>query len=227
MTIGTGGTATSGTRRLSPRHIPRRPEGSAGTLLGERGTYVDRAEGGLGARLHSEHPTARCRLLSPAISPCPAAWPRKSKRKASLRQAQPSALAASICAFHSCSLAATSASAKHAETVTELVPAEPGTVYAITDGLGPSTPDALWAGAGAAVASVSGVKAKLWTLVKDGQQATATVRTVDDMGLELRYEWNGELRQSQVYRDKDALHADAIKKREDLIARAGWTCRRV
>ena len=39
----------------------------------------------------------------------------------------------------------------------------------------------------------------LWRLVKAGHVAEARVRPIDGVGLELRYEWNGELRVSQMF----------------------------
>jgi len=47
------------------------------------------------------------------------------------------------------------------------------------------------------------------------------ITTVAGIGCELRFEWNNELRQSQVYRDKEELHQAALTKREELIRR-GW-----
>jgi hypothetical protein len=41
-------------------------------------------------------------------------------------------------------------------------------------------------------------------------------------GIELRYYWDLELRQSQVYRNGEELAAAANLKREELIAN-GWT----
>ena len=81
-TIGIACSATSGIRRLSPRHIPRRPEGSAGTPVAERGTCVDRAGERFGRRLLLEHAKTTCRILSPAISPYPATCRRNSKSEA-------------------------------------------------------------------------------------------------------------------------------------------------
>ena len=39
----------------------------------------------------------------------------------------------------------------------------------------------------------------LWRLVNAGHVAEARVRPIDGVGLELRYEWNGELRVSQMF----------------------------
>ena len=60
----------------------------------------------------------------------------------------------------------------------------------------------------------------IWTLQKDANKATATTRTVAGVGVELRYEFNGEVRQSQVYKDTDELAA-AASHRRDGLNRAG------
>jgi len=39
----------------------------------------------------------------------------------------------------------------------------------------------------------------LWRLVKVGHVAEARVRPIDGIGVERRYEWNGELRVSQMF----------------------------
>ena len=41
------------------------------------------------------------------------------------------------------------------------------------------------------------------------------------MGVELRFLWNGELRQSKVYRDAGELASDADVKRRALLEQ-GW-----
>ena len=61
----------------------------------------------------------------------------------------------------------------------------------------------------------------LWTLSKDGNEATATARAIHAVGLELRFSWNGELRVSQVYRDLEPLKEHAEAKRLELLER-GW-----
>ncbi len=61
----------------------------------------------------------------------------------------------------------------------------------------------------------------IWTLQKDANKATATTRTVAGVGVELRYEFNGEVRQSQVYKDTDELAAAASHRRDELNGR-GW-----
>jgi hypothetical protein len=61
----------------------------------------------------------------------------------------------------------------------------------------------------------------LWRLTKGGHTAEARVRAIDGIGLELRYEWNGELRASQVFKAWDELEAAAEEKRRELEAK-GW-----
>ena len=61
----------------------------------------------------------------------------------------------------------------------------------------------------------------LRTLAEEPNRARAVTRTVPGVGVELRYEWSGELRQSQVYRNGEELAAAANAKREELIAN-GW-----
>ena len=41
--------------------------------------------------------------------------------------------------------------------------------------------------------------------MKGGHVAEARVRPIDGIGVELRYEWNGELRVSPIFRSWDAL----------------------
>jgi hypothetical protein len=48
------------------------------------------------------------------------------------------------------------------------------------------------------------------------------VRPIDGVGLELRYEWNGDLRASQMFRTWEELEAAVGEKRGELEAR-GWT----
>jgi hypothetical protein len=61
----------------------------------------------------------------------------------------------------------------------------------------------------------------LWRLTKDGHSAEARVRPIEGIGLELRYEWNGDLRASQVFKSWDALEQAANEKRHELQAN-GW-----
>jgi hypothetical protein len=42
----------------------------------------------------------------------------------------------------------------------------------------------------------------LWRLVKDGHVAEARVRPIEGIGVELRYEWNGELRVSRTHPER-------------------------
>ena len=55
-----------------------------------------------------------------------------------------------------------------------------------------------------------------WTLTKGTHSATAHVKSIDGVGLELRFSIDGELRHSQIFRDWPAL-----EKRADFEAR-GW-----
>jgi hypothetical protein len=61
----------------------------------------------------------------------------------------------------------------------------------------------------------------LWRLVKGGHVAEALVRPIDGIGVELRYEWNGDLRVSQMFKSWEELEAAASEKRRELEAR-GW-----
>jgi hypothetical protein len=61
----------------------------------------------------------------------------------------------------------------------------------------------------------------LWRLTKSGHVAEARVRPIDGIGLELRFEWNGDLRVSQVFRSWAELEVAAAEKRRELEAR-GW-----
>ncbi len=47
------------------------------------------------------------------------------------------------------------------------------------------------------------------------------VRPIEGIGVELRFEWNGELRVSQVFKTWDALEAAAAGKHSELEGR-GW-----
>jgi len=60
----------------------------------------------------------------------------------------------------------------------------------------------------------------LWRLVKDGHLAEARVRLIEGVGVELRCEWNGDVRVSQVFKTWDELEAAATDKRSDLEARS-------
>ena len=61
----------------------------------------------------------------------------------------------------------------------------------------------------------------LWRLVKGGHVAEARVRPIEGIGLELRYEWNADLRSSQMFKTWEELEAAAQNKRRELEAR-GW-----
>ena len=51
--------------------------------------------------------------------------------------------------------------------------------------------------------------------------AEARVRPIEGIGVELRYEWNGDLRVSQMFKAWEALEAAATEKCQELEAR-GW-----
>jgi hypothetical protein len=57
--------------------------------------------------------------------------------------------------------------------------------------------------------------------VKDCHVAEAKVRPIEGIGVELRYEWNGDLRVSQVFKTWEELEAAAADKHRELEAR-GW-----
>lgn len=59
----------------------------------------------------------------------------------------------------------------------------------------------------------------LWRLVRDGHTAEAKVRPIENVGVELRYEWNGEQRVSQMFKAWEALEAAATEKRQELEVR--------
>ncbi len=65
----------------------------------------------------------------------------------------------------------------------------------------------------------------LWQLSKDGHSAAALVRPIEGIGVELRFEWDGELRVSQVFKTWDELLPMADGKRSELEAR-GWMATR-
>ena len=62
---------------------------------------------------------------------------------------------------------------------------------------------------------------RVWGLVKNGHTARAVARQVPGVGIELRYLWDDEFRQSQVFRNSVELAEAASKKREELMAN-GW-----
>src|SRR6187401_2439718 len=53
----------------------------------------------------------------------------------------------------------------------------------------------------------------LWRLAKSRHIAAAYVRPIDGVGVELRYEWNGDLRVSQMFKSWEELEASATEKR--------------
>ena len=62
----------------------------------------------------------------------------------------------------------------------------------------------------------------LWTLAKAGSRARAVARRIPGIGVELRFLWNDDTRETKVYRSVTELAAAASQKREELIGR-GWT----
>ena len=52
------------------------------------------------------------------------------------------------------------------------------------------------------------------------------MRPIDGVGVELRYQWDGELRVSQMFKAWAELEASATEKRQELEARAGTQRRR-
>ncbi len=64
-------------------------------------------------------------------------------------------------------------------------------------------------------------KPPLWTLRKDAHEAFAHVRSIDGIGLALRFMIDGELRHSQVFRDWRLLEQAACEKRAEFELR-GW-----
>jgi len=63
--------------------------------------------------------------------------------------------------------------------------------------------------------------ATLWTLTKGDNRARAVSRSVPGVGVELRFIWNDDTRETQGYRNVIELAAAASAKREALLA-AGW-----
>jgi hypothetical protein len=61
----------------------------------------------------------------------------------------------------------------------------------------------------------------LWTLTNGRKTATAAVREIQGVSLELRYVWDGELMQSHLFRDGTELLKDADTKRLQL-EKWGW-----
>lgn len=63
----------------------------------------------------------------------------------------------------------------------------------------------------------------LWCLRKGDQEARAELRIISDVGDELRFMWNGELRVSRLFKQRDGaqLLEASNEKRAELEAR-GW-----
>ena len=61
----------------------------------------------------------------------------------------------------------------------------------------------------------------LWTLTKNGHTATAHVKAIDGIGLELRFMIDATLYHSQIYRDWPSLEQAASEKRGEFETR-GW-----
>ena len=62
----------------------------------------------------------------------------------------------------------------------------------------------------------------LWTLTKAGHRASAHVKAIDGIGLELRFSIDATLYHSQIFRDRQSLEQAAREKRGDFESR-GWT----
>jgi hypothetical protein len=63
--------------------------------------------------------------------------------------------------------------------------------------------------------------APLWMLTKNGHSATAHVKAIDGVGLELRFMIDATLYHSQIFRDWPSLEQAAREKRGDFEDR-GW-----
>jgi hypothetical protein len=61
----------------------------------------------------------------------------------------------------------------------------------------------------------------VWTLAKGESRARALTRTIPSIGVELRFLWNDDTRETKVYRNTGELAAAAIQKREQLVGQ-GW-----
>jgi hypothetical protein len=57
----------------------------------------------------------------------------------------------------------------------------------------------------------------LWTFEKAGNPARAVARKIPGVGIEVRFLWNSELRQGQVYRDLVEAAAASSEKRKELV----------
>ncbi|HJY35615.1 MAG TPA: hypothetical protein VJ260_12210 [Vicinamibacterales bacterium] len=56
-------------------------------------------------------------------------------------------------------------------------------------------------------------------------RAEARVRPTDGIGVELRFEWDSDLRVSQVFKTREELEVAANEKRHELEARGGASAR--
>lgn len=65
---------------------------------------------------------------------------------------------------------------------------------------------------------------RLWSLSRHGDHVEARVRTIPDVGVELRFLWNGDLHESRLFKraDDPALRERAEEKRLELALK-GWT----
>ena len=63
----------------------------------------------------------------------------------------------------------------------------------------------------------------LWTLRKGEHTASASIRIISDVGDELVYRWNGDVRETRLFRvgQGGTLFGVAAEKRRELEAR-GW-----
>lgn len=61
----------------------------------------------------------------------------------------------------------------------------------------------------------------LWRLVKAGRHVFAIARHIPGVGVELRFLWDDEVRDTRVFRSSIALAEAASRKREELRA-DGW-----
>jgi hypothetical protein len=69
--------------------------------------------------------------------------------------------------------------------------------------------------------AAAGDEITLWTMTKGPNRARALTRQIPGVGVELRFVWNDDTRETKVYRNTDELAAAAIQKRDELIGR-GW-----
>ena len=65
------------------------------------------------------------------------------------------------------------------------------------------------------------VDAAALPLVKDGHTAEARVRPIESIGVELRFEWNGEVRVSQIFKSWEELKAKRMRSAASFRPEAG------